>query len=148
GPRLPFWATQATNLQKEPIGDKGIDAGYSFESNLDYTPCGPDDNPATAPMKNISLTYPEIECIKAELAFKGLSAGDAETHLKKGTGAAMTIWNIDMPTDYCRNEKTAYNNTLEQIMLQKYFALYFTDNQQWLEYSRTGYPNLPKHPDL
>lgn len=147
-PRLPFWATQATNLQKEPIGYKGIDSGYSFESNIDYTPSAPNDNTAKAPMKNIIMTYAEIEFIKAELAFKGLIAGDAETHFKKGTEAAMAIWNIDMPTDYFGNEKTAYNNTLEQIMLQKYFALYFTDNQQWLEYRRTGYPDLPKHPDL
>ncbi|CAM4143938.1 SusD/RagB family nutrient-binding outer membrane lipoprotein [Gillisia limnaea] len=29
-------------------------------------------------------------------------------------------------------------------MLQKYYALYFTDYQQWFEYRRTGFPELPK----
>ena len=29
-------------------------------------------------------------------------------------------------------------------MLQKYFALYFCDYQQWFEYNRTGLPAIPK----
>ena len=29
-------------------------------------------------------------------------------------------------------------------MLQKYYALYFNDYQQWFEYRRTGFPVLPK----
>ncbi|MNH35679.1 Susd and RagB outer membrane lipoprotein [compost metagenome] len=28
-------------------------------------------------------------------------------------------------------------------MLQKYYALYFNDYQQWFEYRRTGLPKLP-----
>ena len=28
-------------------------------------------------------------------------------------------------------------------MLQKYYALYFTDYQQWFEYRRTGFPVFP-----
>lgn len=148
-PRLPFWATKATDINKKDIGYKGIPSGFSFnEGALDYNPSAPNDNTALAPMKNIIITYAEIEFIKAELAFKGLIGGDAETHFKKGTEAAMAIWNINLPNNYFDNEKTAYNNTLEQIMLQKYFALYFTDNQQWLEFRRTGYPELPLQPGL
>ena len=29
-------------------------------------------------------------------------------------------------------------------MLQKYFALYLCDYQQWFEYNRTGLPAIPK----
>lgn len=29
-------------------------------------------------------------------------------------------------------------------MLQKYYALYFVDYQQWFETRRTGFPELPK----
>jgi len=29
-------------------------------------------------------------------------------------------------------------------MLQKYYALFFNDYQQWFEYRRTGFPVLPK----
>ena len=42
------------------------------------------------------------------------------------------------------NPKAAYAGTLERIMLQKYYALYFNDYQQWFEYRRTGFPVLPK----
>src|SRR5690606_23686419 len=90
------------------IGYKGIPSGYSFnEGAIDYNPSAPNNNTAVAPMKNIIMTYAEIEFIKAELSFKGLITGDAETHFKQGTEAAMDIWNIAMPTNYFDNEKTA-----------------------------------------
>ncbi len=49
-----------------------------------------------------------------------------------------------MPADYFTNPKAAYDGTFERIMLQKYYALYFNDYQQWFEYRRTGLPELPK----
>ena len=49
-----------------------------------------------------------------------------------------------MPEDYFMNPDVAYDGTLERIMLQKYFALYFCDYQQWFEYNRTGLPRIPK----
>jgi len=30
------------------------------------------------------------------------------------------------------------------LMEQKYIALFYNDYQQWFEYRRTGYPELPK----
>jgi hypothetical protein len=37
---------------------------------------------------------------------------------------------------------------MEQIHLQKYYALFLVDMQQWFEYRRTGHPILPKGPGL
>jgi hypothetical protein len=37
---------------------------------------------------------------------------------------------------------------MEMIHLQKYYALFMTDLQQWFEYRRTGHPLLPKGPGL
>ena len=37
---------------------------------------------------------------------------------------------------------------LARIMLQKYYALFFNDYQQWFEYRRTGLPVLPAGPGL
>ena len=42
----------------------------------------------------------------------------------------------------------AYDGTLERIMLQKYVALFFVDQQQWFEQKRTGYPVLPNNGGL
>lgn len=148
-PRLPFWATKAKDKQGNDIGYKGIPSGYaSNEGAIDYTPSSPNNNTAVAPMKNIIMTYSELVFIKAELAFKGTIAGDAETFYKDAVTSAMKIWNIVTPPSYFDNAHTKYNNTLEKIMTQKYFALYFTDNQQWMEFRRTGYPKLPLQPDL
>jgi hypothetical protein len=33
---------------------------------------------------------------------------------------------------------------MEKIHLQKYYALFLVDLQQWFEYRRTGHPILPK----
>jgi hypothetical protein len=33
---------------------------------------------------------------------------------------------------------------MERIHLQKYYALFLVDLQQWFEYRRTGYPTLPR----
>lgn len=148
-PRLFFWATQAKDLEGNNIGYKGIPSGYSSGENVfDYTPSAPHNNAAIAPMKNIIMTYAELALIKAELAMNGHIAGDAESLYKEGVAAAMDIWDITLPEGYFDNEATAFNNTLERIMLQKYYALYFTDNQTWMEFRRTGYPELPTQPNM
>lgn len=148
-PRLPFWATKATDKDRKDIGYKGIPSGYAAnEGTIDYNPSAPNNNTAIAPMKNIIMTFAEVEFIKAELAFKGIIPGDVESFYNSGITAAMKIWNIDTPSEYFANENVIYNGTLEQIMLQKYFALYFTDNQQWLEFRRTGFPVMPLEPNL
>ena len=33
---------------------------------------------------------------------------------------------------------------MERIHLQKYYALFLVDMQQWFEYRRTGHPIMPK----
>ena len=148
-PRLFFWATQAKDLEGNNIGYKGIPSGYSSGENVfDYTPSAPHNNAAIAPMKNIIMTYAELALIKAELAMNGHIAGDAESFYKEGVAAAMDIWDITLPEGCFDNEATAFNKTLERIMSQKYYALYFTDNQTWMEFRRTGYPELPTQPNM
>ncbi len=98
----------------------------------------------TAPMIVPILTYAEVQFIKAEVA---LQAGDdvaAKAAYEKSVKAAIEQWGIDMPADYFDNPAAAFDGTLERIILQKYYALYFVDYQQWFEYRRTGYPVLPK----
>ncbi|MNR21002.1 Starch-binding associating with outer membrane [compost metagenome] len=37
---------------------------------------------------------------------------------------------------------------MNMLHLQKYYALFMVDMQQWFEHRRTGYPVLPKGPGL
>ncbi|HJW17539.1 MAG TPA: SusD/RagB family nutrient-binding outer membrane lipoprotein, partial [Flavisolibacter sp.] len=42
------------------------------------------------------------------------------------------------------NDNETIDQKMEKIHLQKYYALFLTDLQQWFEYRRTGHPILPK----
>ncbi len=149
-PRLPVWNTQARNSAgTASIGYKGIPSAYSGpESQFAYLPSNGNVALATAPMVGVIMTYAEVELIKAELAQKGKITGSAATFYQNGVKAAIEQWGAVMPANYFANPKAAYDGTLERIMLQKYYALFFNDYQQWFEYRRTGLPVLPKGPGL
>jgi hypothetical protein len=94
------------------------------------------------------LPYAEVEFIKAELEWRAGNAAAAKTAYEKGVKAAIEQWGITIPANYFANPNAAYNGTLERIMLQKYYALFFVDFQQWSEYRRTGLPVLPVGPGM
>ena len=148
-PRRPVIATTATQTDENQntinIGYKGIPSAYDGpESQFTYNASTFNIEQVTNPMQIFFLSYAEVEFIKAELAQRGFINEDAATHYENGVIAAMEQLEVEeIPTNYFENPEAAYNGTLERIMLQKYYALYFTDYQQWFEYRRTGFPELP-----
>jgi hypothetical protein len=144
-PRRARWISQARAQNGTTnIGYKGIPSGYTgSDSQFDYIPSNFLVSLVTAPMTCILMTYAEVEFIKAEVEFRASNATAAKAAFDKGVKASIEQWGAVMPADYFSNAEAAYNNTLERIMLQKYFALFFTDYQQWFEYRRTGFPVLP-----
>lgn len=142
-PRRPIIALTATSNSNVSIGYKGIPSGFAGpESQFEYNASTLNTNQVKNPMNIFLLTYAEVEFIKAELAQRGFYT-EAESHYKKGVQAAIEQLGAVMPTTYFTNSLAAYDGTLERIMLQKYYALYFTDYQQWFEHRRTGFPKLP-----
>ncbi|KAF0240825.1 MAG: hypothetical protein FD183_924 [Chitinophagaceae bacterium] len=144
-PRRARLLTQARNKAGTTnIGYKGIPSGYGgSDSQFDYIPSNMNIALVTAPMTVVLMSYAEVEMIKAEVEFRNSNAVAAKAAYEKGVKASVEQWGAVMPTDYFTNTKAAYNGTLERIMLQKYYALYFTDFQQWFEYRRTGFPVVP-----
>jgi hypothetical protein len=143
-PRRPIIATVGSDLNNEPIGYKGIPSAYEGpESQFTYNASTFNIAQVTNPMKIFILPYSEVEFIKAEVAQRGFIA-NPEEHYIKGVKAAMEQLDAEVPATYFDNEMALYNGTLERIMLQKYYALYFVDYQQWFEYRRTSFPVLPK----
>lgn len=144
-PRLPVFVTNASTIDGISLGYKGVAAAYEGNSSqFNYTPSRPNTNFVMEPMKLVLMTYAELEFIKAELALKGFYQ-NAETHYLNGIKAAINLWTNTEPTnEYLTHKKVAFNGSLEQLMMQKYYALFFTDYQQWYEYKRTGFPVLPK----
>ena len=68
---------------------------------------------------------------------------DAQEHYEAGVTAAIIQLGAAITETYFDNPEAAYDGSLEQILLQKYYALYFVDYQQWFEFRRTGLPELP-----
>lgn len=144
-PRRARWATQAKHKTTGAnIGYKGITSGYTGDENqFDFTPSNKVQGLIVAPMIAPIMTYSEVEFIRAELIQRGVLTGNAQTAYENGVKASITLWGGTVPANYFTNVNAAYDGTLERILLQKYFALYFCDYQQWFEYRRTGFPVLP-----
>lgn len=148
--RCPTWFGKAKDVEGNSLGYKGIPSGHAGELNIDYTPSNINQKLAKAPLKIVLMSYAEVEFIKAEMAQRGLTGGDAKTHYEAGVRASVEQWGITTAdeayyAEFFSKPGVAYNGTLERIMLQKYYALFFCDYQMWYEYRRTGFPVLPKN---
>ncbi|MFY0256286.1 SusD/RagB family nutrient-binding outer membrane lipoprotein [Chitinophaga sp. 30R24] len=109
------------------------------------------------PMAGMIMNYAELNFILAEAAVKGWITGSAQTYYENGAQASITQWlpQWSVPikqflsdADIQWDDTAAQDDKMELIHLQKYYALFLTDMQQWFEYRRTGHPILPKGPGL
>ncbi|GAB3830321.1 SusD/RagB family nutrient-binding outer membrane lipoprotein [Hymenobacter jeollabukensis] len=149
-PRLARWNTQAKNKAgTSTIGYKGIPSAYGgSDAQFQYQPSNLNIALVTAPMVSVLLPYAEVEFIKAECAQRGWTTADARTHYERGVRASIEQWGGGVPATYFQTPAAGYDGTLQRILLQKYYALFFVDYQQWFEYRRTGLPVLPRGQDL
>lgn len=144
-PRRAKFASQAkNNTGSTSIGYKGIPSGYAgSENQFDYIPSNLVQALISAPMICPIMSYAEVEFIKSEVYFYDNRQDSAKACYERGTKAAIEQWGVTLPSGYFTDPDAAYNGTLDRIMLQKYYALFFTDYQQWFEYRRTRLPVLP-----
>ena len=117
----------------------------------------------TEPMAGMMMNYAELKFILAECAVKGWISSSAETHYNEGALNSITLWlplwptiinpQTNLPNDIKTflaaadiewMESLSVEEKMERIHLQKYYALFLADMQQWFEYRRTGHPKLPK----
>lgn len=116
-------------------------------------------------LTGIIMQYAEVQFILAEAAAKGWITGDTKTYYYQGIASAINYWVPNFPesipsTNFTThlanldaagelwNDNLPLEQKMEMIHLQKYYALFMTDLQQWFEYRRTGHPVLPKGPGL
>lgn len=117
----------------------------------------------TEPLAGMMMNYAELQFIRTEAIAKGWITGSAETFYNSGVLNSITLWLPLWPTiinsqtglpndintyvvaaDIQWDEAASLEEKMERIHLQKYYALFLTDMQQWFEYRRTGHPVLPK----
>lgn len=150
--RCATWFGTARDIGGNSMGYKGIPSGHAGELNIDFTPSNINQQLAKAPLKIVLMPYAEVEFIRAEMAQRGLISGDAKSSYEAGIRASVAQWGINANeayfTDFFSKPEVAYNGTLERILLQKYYGLFFCDYQMWYEYRRTGFPQLPKNDGL
>lgn len=107
----------------------------------------------TEPLTGMMMNYAELKFILAEASVKGWISGSAETYYNDGALNSITQWIPTWPVniktflsaaDIEWIESDTPDQKMEKIHLQKYYALFLTDMQQWFEYRRTGHPVLPQ----
>jgi hypothetical protein len=143
---------------------QGDDKGCYFQS-YDNASTGGTWSLQQNTLTGIIMQYSEVQFILAEAAAKGWISGDTKTYFYRGIASAINYWVPNFPesitstdfTDHLENLDAAgvvwddnlpLDDKMELIHLQKYYALFMTDLQQWFEYRRTGHPVLPKGPGL
>ncbi|RYF17193.1 MAG: SusD/RagB family nutrient-binding outer membrane lipoprotein, partial [Flavobacteriales bacterium] len=159
-----------------PSGYTGVPSGYAAGSGVVkqayFYSDAQTNNPTTLqtdPYTGIMMNSAEVAFIKAEAALRGWISGPVEAYYYKGMLDGITYWLptfANSPTDaafvqYITDADIMWDNTLplddltpgnnsklEMIHIQKYFAMFLVDMQQWYEYRRTGHPILPKGPGL
>ncbi|MFD1258058.1 SusD/RagB family nutrient-binding outer membrane lipoprotein [Mucilaginibacter terrae] len=127
-------------------GIEGKSYFYATDSNVPNTL-------QTEPLLGNIMNFSELQFILAEAAAKGWITGSANDYYKNGVLTGITLWVPTFATpidtyltagDIAWNEAGTLDAKMEQIHLQKYYSMFFTDFEQWFEYRRTGHPVLPK----
>jgi len=117
----------------------------------------------TEPLAGMILNYAEVQFMLAEASVKGWITDKAETYYNNGALNSITLWLPLWPTivnsqtgqlndirtfltaaDIEWDQSLSTEQKMERIHLQKYYALFLVDMQQWFEYRRTGHPIMPK----
>ncbi|GAA0525061.1 SusD/RagB family nutrient-binding outer membrane lipoprotein [Chitinophaga japonensis] len=135
-------------------GDNPVKKSYFYSTSANS---GAGPTLQTDPLTGMMMNYAEVQFILAEAALKGWISGDAGAYYTNGALNSITLWlpQWDVPiedflaaSDIQWVESMTPEEKMERIHLQKYYALFLTDMQQWFEYRRTGHPILPKGPGL
>lgn len=120
-----------------------------------------DDNTSTfnVPIRQKVMNYAEVCLLKAEAALRGWAgAGDAQANYEAGIRASIEgerAMVADQSLCPATNDQTyittgsvkwdasaGFETHLEQIITQKWLALYPNGTEAWAEFRRTGYPRL------
>lgn len=92
----------------------------------------------------VFISYSEQCFILAEASLKGWNVGGtAEQYYNKGIEASLAYYKVETGyNSYIERNNVKFNNTLEQIIEQKWISL-FLSPESWFDFRRTGFPQLP-----
>jgi len=162
---IPTWGTNGFNRWDiAPYSGQylGVASGYAPGSNdptkLSYFySTSSAQTLMTEPLTGMIMNDAELECILAESAVKGWISSPAQAHYDSAAAKNISLWLPNWPdtatktvenwlaaADIQWDDNATLDQKMEKIHLQKYYALFLVDLEQWFEYRRTGHPALPK----
>lgn len=126
----------------------GPDAAKTSITVADYSRTGTIFRENTSLLDANFMTAWETQFLLAEAAEKGLINADPKMLYDNAVQSAFAYWNAAMPVDYLSTGDAAYGmngaNKMQQIITQKWIANIINGYEGWIEYRRTGYPELKK----
>lgn len=125
----------AYNLNPTP-GQTSFNPHVSFLNNIYKAAKGP-------LLRARLISAAEVNFILAEAALKGWAAGVAKDRYEAGVKASMQTWTVGDKYDaYIATPGVAFDNTLKQIIEQKWIASWTAATEAWFDFRRTGLPAL------
>ena len=123
----------------------GINSATTSVVLANYSLAGTIFREDTSTLKANFITAWEIQFALAEAAQKGMIVANGQTLYDNGVTLAFQYWNTTLPTTYLTGS-AAYNapgtTPLQQIITQKWIANIINGYEGWIEYRRTGFPEL------
>ncbi|MGE3801582.1 MAG: SusD/RagB family nutrient-binding outer membrane lipoprotein [Candidatus Kapaibacterium sp.] len=124
----------------------GPDASQTSISVADYSRAGTIFREHTGDLDANFTTASETHFLLAEAAERGLISANPQTHYETGVQLAFEYWQTPLPPSYLSTGSGAYGsngaNKIEQIITQKWIANIINGYEGWIEYRRTGFPQL------
>lgn len=124
----------------------GPDASNTSISVADYSLTGTIFRENTGELDANFMTAWETNFLLAEAAAKGIITADAKTLYETGVQQAFDYWNVPMPADYLTTGNASFQiasaDPIDQILTQKWIANTINGYEGWIEYRRTGFPQL------
>ncbi len=121
----------------------GIDASQTTISLADYSLAGTIFRENTGQLAANYMTAWETHFLLAEAAHKGFITADAKALYDLAVTQAFEYWRTPLPDDYL-STTAAFDpsKAVEQIITQKWIANMINGYEGWIEYRRTGFPQL------
>ncbi|SDT31345.1 Starch-binding associating with outer membrane [Maribacter dokdonensis] len=120
----------------------GIDASVGI-SLADYSLLGTIFRENTGLLDANFMTSMETHFLLAEAAERGFISADTQTLYNTGVTQAFAYWQVELPENYLTEDAPFDNgNIIENIITQKWIANSINGYEGWIEYRRTGFPQL------
>lgn len=123
----------------------GIDASQTSIALADYSLTGAIFRENTGFLDANFMTAWETHFLLAEAAARNLITADAQVLYELGVIQAFEYWQTPLPEGYLTGPAAYGSNgadPIEQIITQKWIANIINGYEGWIEYRRTGYPEL------